>query len=189
MFDIGIALTEDEKNAVWRARYDVYVEELGWTLAGADHGARTVIEPEDENSWVIYATDQGRVVGSYRITRGSDGFSERQVADYGLAPFLAELPAKVLAVGERLARSHRCHGGDLTLALFTGARQIPGWDGVLVVVAAPDAEHLIQPVSFPHGVEPLRGLGRGPGLPACIEQVLLGKHDVRNVSPERDEAG
>ena len=45
---IHLAETEEEKEAVFRFRYDVYVEEMGRYGAVADHEHRLLFEPEDD---------------------------------------------------------------------------------------------------------------------------------------------
>ena len=36
--------------------------------------------------------DDGEVVGTARLSWGGNGFTERQIEEYGLDPFLGELP-------------------------------------------------------------------------------------------------
>ncbi len=45
-----MADSEEEKLAVSRFRYDVYVEEMGRYEAAADHENRTLMEPEDDTA-------------------------------------------------------------------------------------------------------------------------------------------
>src|SRR6266540_1571793 len=97
-FEFGRAVTPGEVDAVQRLRYDVYVEEMGRYRDVADHSNRRFVEPEDGHSWLFYARDGDEVVAAGRMTWGGDGFSERQIEQYGLAPFLAELPAEVMGV-------------------------------------------------------------------------------------------
>lgn len=124
--EIRIAATDDEKQAVYRSR-----------CTASPDDPQHPVEPEDENSWLIHAVaSNGEVAGSYRVTRGSDGFSLPQIARYELEPFLTELPPRVLAVIERLVLSPTWDDGDLAVALLRGTRQIPGWDGILVVFGA-----------------------------------------------------
>ena len=189
MVEIRIAVTDEEKEAVYRSRYPAAPDRM-------DDPPPTLVDPEDENSWFIHAVDtDGEIAGSYRVTRGSDGFSLRQIARYELEPFLAELPPRLLAVIEWLVLSPAWRDTDLGTAMFHGARQIPGWDGVLVVFGACSRQLLSRPlpferiyqastascrehddlvrvIAFPQGPESLIGLGHGPGLPTCIEHVL-----------------
>ena len=67
-------------------------------VAKVDHERRLLSDPEDDHSWIVYAAvprggDVGEVVATTRITWGGDGFSSRQIEQYQLAPFLAEIPA------------------------------------------------------------------------------------------------
>jgi len=189
MVEIRIAVTDEEKNAVYRSRYPASDDVT-------DDRRPSLVEPEDENSWFIHAVGiDGEIAGSFRVTRGSDGFSLRQIARYELEPFLTELAPGLLAVIERLVVSPTWRGDDLSAALIHGARQIPGWDGVHVVfgvcsrqllsrrlpferiyqsstTSGSEGDDLVQVIALPHGPEALIGLGHGPGLPACIEQVL-----------------
>lgn len=62
--------TESEASAVFRFRYEVYVEELGRTQRYADHAARTVEEPLDTCANLFCAYDGSRLVGTVRTNYG-----------------------------------------------------------------------------------------------------------------------
>lgn len=112
---VHLAESEDEKLAVYHLRYDVYVEEMGRYRGVADHANRVLVEPEDETGRIFYyATETGEVVGTVRISWGGDGpFSSRQIDQYALAPFLEEVPAEAITVGERGMVVRRLRGGDV----------------------------------------------------------------------------
>ena len=116
---IGIAETDEEKRAVYRFRYDVYVEEMGRYQTVADHKQRILYEEVDEQSRIRYATVDGDVVATVRLTWGGDApFPQRMIDQYGLAPFLAELPASAIAVGERGMVRPDLRGTDLLIQLI-----------------------------------------------------------------------
>ncbi len=121
---IGIAETEEERRAVYRLRYDVYVEEMGRYRSVADHEQRMLYEDCDEQSRISYAAVDGEVVATARLTWGGDApLPQRMVDQYGLAPFLAELPASAIAVGERgMVRPH-LRGSDVLLKLMGAGMQ------------------------------------------------------------------
>lgn len=121
---IGIAETEDEKRAVYRLRYDVYVKEMGRYQSVADHAQGMLYEDCDEQSRISYAEIDGEIVATARLTWGGDGpMPQRMVDQYSLAPFLAELPASAIAVGERAMVRPHLRGTDLLLKLMgTGMR-------------------------------------------------------------------
>jgi len=111
---IHLAKTEEEKEAVYRFRYDVYVQEMGRYGEAADHENRRLVEPEDAAARIWYAAQDGEVVATHRLSWGGDApFSERLVHHYQLAPFLAELAPEAMAVGERGMVVPRLRGSDL----------------------------------------------------------------------------
>ena len=90
--EIAIAETEDEKRAVYRFRYSVYVEEMGKYKSVADHAQRLFYEPCDAHSRIFYATENGEVVATARSTWGGDApIPQRMIEQYQLGKRPAEL--------------------------------------------------------------------------------------------------
>lgn len=203
MIDIRVAHTAAEREAVARFRYSVYVQEMGRYQASADHARKRLADPEDEWSWIAYAVDGDEVVGTTRLTWGGAGFTKRQIEQYGLAPFLDELPAELMAVGERHMIAPAYRGSDLFSQLTAGLRQLNDEHGVRVVFGAcephllsyycrfqrpcasrninsPEAGYLVPLVSFLPGPEALIDQGCRPGMPRCIQAVLDGDASVHS---------
>ena len=136
-------------------------------------------EPEDEHSWIFYARDGDRVVAATRMTWGDDGFSTRQIEQYQSAPFLAELPAEIMAVGERntVLPSYRGTGVLDELFAYSGVvhRRVRPAAGVRLLRAAP-AVH-VPPDGSAHLRATQHQQPRG-GLP----------HPARVVRPRRRRA-
>src|SRR5438105_11628714 len=107
------AQSEDEREALFRFRYSIYVEEMGRYGRIADHEGRRLVEPEDAHSVLYGARERDEIVGTSRMTLGASGFSDRQVSQYSLAPFLAEVPIHAMAVGERLMVAPRLRGSTV----------------------------------------------------------------------------
>ncbi len=103
------AQSEQDREELFRFRYGVYVEEMGRYRRTADHRGQRLVEPEDAHSILYGAREDGQAVGTSRLTLGADGFSPRQIEQYSLDPFLSEVPAQLMAIGERLmvAPQHR----------------------------------------------------------------------------------
>jgi GNAT superfamily N-acetyltransferase len=166
------------------------------------------VEPDDEQSWIFYARDEdGEVVGTARLSWGGNGFTERQLEEYGLARFLAELPAEHVALGERvmvrpdlrgtglveevlecrdgtgLAHDVRiqfsaCEPHLLSLYLGRGRRTYATKN-----INTPEAGYLIPLVAFPQGPDALCGVGVGADeMPGCVDQILTG-HGGAVMSP------
>ena len=155
MIDFGRAETSEERTEVARFFYSVYVEEMGRFRDVADHDKRELRDPEDAYSWLFVARDEGSVIGTCRLTWGRDGFSDRQIRQYSLEPFLADLPAKQLVVGERTMLSPAYRGGTVWTDLgFTTAPVIEEHEVALVFGA-----------SEPHLIPMYATLGQRPYAP------------------------
>jgi CRP-like cAMP-binding protein/GNAT superfamily N-acetyltransferase len=201
------ARTAGEIEAVQQLRYQVYVEEMHRydDVAGADEGR--FAEPEDAYSWICYARDGADVVAASRLTWGGDGFSPRQVAQYQLTPFLSELPAEVMGVGERITVLPEYRGTGVLEQLLAFAGTATWVNDLNLVfgccephlvplylklgqrtyaahhINSPAAGYLIPLVAFVPDVEALRGLGPATPrdeLPSCIQDVLRRAPSVRS---------
>lgn len=65
---IGIATTNDEKEAIYKFRYQVYIEEMGKPLDSADHVNGKIYDPTDDWSVLIYAKINSIIIGTSRLT-------------------------------------------------------------------------------------------------------------------------
>jgi hypothetical protein len=117
-FELFRAESEADREELFQFRYAVYVEEMGRYRGAADHVGRRLVDPEDAHSVLYGARQDGVVVGAARTTFGSDEFSARQVEQYRLGPFLAEAPAKLMAIGERLMVASHLRGAMVTSKLW-----------------------------------------------------------------------
>jgi hypothetical protein len=66
---VHTAKTREEREAIYRFRYHVYVEELGRELGGVDHEAKTVTDEDDEKDFSIhiYTGTPEEITGSARM--------------------------------------------------------------------------------------------------------------------------
>ena len=209
--EVRIATTQAEREAVFRFRYEVYVEELGRYRAVADHEHRRLADPEDDHSWIVYGAVDGEVVGTMRLTWGGHGCSERQVEQYQLAPFLAEVPAECLVVGERAMISPRWRGSDLFPVLTGPCEMLTAAHDVRIAFGAcephllslyaayqrpygtrnintPEAGFLVPLVSFPQEPEALLEFGQDGQLPRCVRDALTSTGTVDSPAFVGDEA-
>lgn len=116
---ISPALTDEQKEAVYRFRYQVYVEEMGRYRSIADHEKRLLREDVDDRSRLYIVTDDDRTVGTLRFSWGGDApLIQRHVAQYGLQPFLDCSPPDQLVVGERFMVAPEYRGTDLLFRMF-----------------------------------------------------------------------
>jgi hypothetical protein len=198
-FEVGRAETTEAKEAVYRFRYTVYVEEMGRYQDTADHEGRRLVEPEDEQSWIFFARDGDEVIATARLSWGGHGFSTRQIEEYSLAPFLADVPHEFLAVGERVMVMPKYRGTGLIdqllddrhagavnydvriqfsacephlLSLYLGQGRRTYADRN---INSPEAGYLIPLVAFPQGPDAVRAIsGDAEPLPDCVDRILSG---------------
>ena len=206
-FEFARAASASEIEAVQRLRYAVYVAEMDRYHDVEGAADERFAEPEDAHSWICYALDGNEVVAATRMTWGGDGFSERQVSQYQLAPFLDEIPAELMGVGERntVLPSHR--GTGVLDQLLAYSRVATDMDGLRLVfgccephllslslkmglrtyathnINSPTAGYLIPLVSFLPDTDALRGIApdRQPDeLPGCVQAILAREPSVRS---------
>ena len=205
MIDVALARTAEEREAVFRFWYSVYVEEMGRYRAVADHTKRMLHDPEDERSVIFYASDGGEVVGACRWSWGADGFSDRQISQYQLEPFLRDIPAEVMIVGERtmVAASHR--GGSVYTDLGYRTGPLAAEIGIHPLLSfgasephlvsyyarfgqrpyaarqswSEESGYIIPTIFFIEGAEAF-----GEDRPPCIRDALAGSSSVRNAAAD-----
>ncbi len=122
-FELFRAESDHDREEIFRFRYSVYVEELGRYRGNADHEGRRLVEPEDGHSAIYGARHNGRLVATARLTFGTDGFSPRQIDQYSLRPFLADLPVELVSVGERLMVVPELRGSTVAAELRAFERE------------------------------------------------------------------
>jgi hypothetical protein len=202
------AETEADREAIYRFRYSVYVQEMGRYRATADHDRQVLIEPEDSHSVIYGVRDATGVAGTLRATFGADGFSPRQISQYSLDPFLAEIPAALMVIGERMMIAGHLRGTTAGAELREPMGEDVQARGVRIVfgdcephllslnlamgcltyaernISSDEAGYLIPVVSFPGGTEGLAEAIGSPGagrLPSVIERIFAGTGGV--ISP------
>lgn len=201
--EFALATDSADVRAVQGLRYDVYVEEMGRYRVAADHDRRLLVEPEDESGFLAFVRDGDRLSAAARLTwGGGPGFSDRQIEQYRLQPFLDEIPAERMAVGERAMVRPELRGTSLLEELIEFAKTELEPLGVRVAFGAcephllplyiargqrpyadrnintPEAGYLIPLVEFHEDLDSLLGVGGAvdddgrPALPPILQRVL-----------------
>jgi CRP-like cAMP-binding protein len=89
---VAVAETADEREACFRLRYRVYVEEMGKRPAAADHVRKSYSDALDEPATLLYVSDGSEVVASVRTLWGGDATPAEYVERYDLDGVLAPVP-------------------------------------------------------------------------------------------------
>ena len=113
------ATTREERERIYRFRYDIYVDEMGRYRDIADHENRWLEERVDAQSRVYIAAQDDQVAGTMRWTWGGDSpLPDRHINQYALERFLEKIPREQIIVGERFMVSPTLRGSDLIFQLF-----------------------------------------------------------------------
>ena len=67
MFDIRLAESQEDLEALYRFRYKIYVEEMGRVQHDADHLNKKIRDDLDDGGHNLLAFKQGKLVGAARI--------------------------------------------------------------------------------------------------------------------------
>ncbi|MFA6021774.1 MAG: cyclic nucleotide-binding domain-containing protein [Rhodospirillales bacterium] len=129
---IGQARTADEREAVWRFRYQIYVEEMGKiALANADHKRRWLVDDLDEDALILYAQDGDAVVATLRINNArKTRLPPALEVAYRLARFNA-IPPERLSFSSRLMVARDMRGSVALHRILARAYELGLESGVV----------------------------------------------------------
>ena len=65
--DIKVASSDEDRERIFRFRYDVYVIEMGKSPVEADHQKKIIRDELDNDAHLLYAEDEGQIVGTVRL--------------------------------------------------------------------------------------------------------------------------
>lgn len=86
--DIKVASSDEDRERIFRFRYDVYVTEMGKSPAEADHQKKIIRDELDDDAHLLYAEDEGQIVGTVRLNcRSKKKFPDVWEQRYDLANF------------------------------------------------------------------------------------------------------
>jgi CRP-like cAMP-binding protein/predicted GNAT family N-acyltransferase len=119
--EIRFADTQDEREAVLRLGYEIYVEGMGFD-DGADHQRRVFGSTEDRTARFLYAAEGGRMVGAMRLHWGADApFTDEMVATFGLSRFLEVVDRQYVFLVSRFMIVPDLRAGTLAALLINNA--------------------------------------------------------------------
>lgn len=113
---IAEAITPEDREAVYRFRYRVYVEEMGRPQKYADHAWKRIEEPLDGHAHVLAAFNGDHLVGTVRYNLGSEGGFDYYEELYGLRSFGPFFPDHV-SITTKLMVAPECRRSTLALRL------------------------------------------------------------------------
>ena len=119
-FQIRLAETDKDREAIFRFRYRVYVDELGLRPAEADHGKRVLYDALDDKGLSYGLFDDEQVVGTLRILFFEDVERLDPLIDkYQCRPALDAFGESALCATSRFMLDPHLRGGRVILKLMS----------------------------------------------------------------------
>ena len=119
---IHLATTDAEREAIYRLRYDIYVEEMQSVIQLADHARRMLSDADDLTARLFYAIDGDQIVGTLRLNLGKDTpFSLESEMIYDLGRFRPVVSEAHMAILSRFMVRKRYRGTRLPLQFMAEA--------------------------------------------------------------------
>lgn len=124
--EIGIATTNDEKEAIYKFRYQVYIEEMGKPLEAADHINSLIYDTMDDWSVLVYAQTNGAIIGTLRLAIAEAAqFSASLQEIFSMERFKALCPPKApLSLGTKLAVKSDYRGSQVLYSMLYKAYEV-----------------------------------------------------------------
>jgi hypothetical protein len=129
---VRFATTPEDREAIWRLRHRVYVEELGYDFGSTPEGRLPDAPPRSNR--LLLAEQEGEAVGTLAIDWGGDqafGQDDRQV--YQLDRFLALLPPDSLMIVTRFLSTPQARRGPAPAMLLDATLRFALDHGVAVI--------------------------------------------------------
>lgn len=125
MIQFQHASAPKEIHEILRLRYEIYVTEMQVYIAKANHEQRTFTDSLDKTNRLLYASEEGEVVGAISIMLGLDApFSEEFSEVYDLPRFSKVLPESKMAAAIRLVTKPEHRSTTLPFKLMAeGAKE------------------------------------------------------------------
>src|SRR5262245_39848802 len=87
---LRFAETEADHEAIYRFRYEIYVEEMGYSFPGVDHRRRCLADAIERPTRRLMAEEGGQLVGTLQFDWGAEcAFTDEERRIYRLSDFVA----------------------------------------------------------------------------------------------------
>jgi CRP-like cAMP-binding protein/predicted GNAT family N-acyltransferase len=175
--EIVTVTTAAEREQVYRLRYDIYIDEMHYPYANADHAGRRLADALDATARLLLAREGDQALGTMRIQFGADApFDVGSVSTYGLDRLRGLVAPAQLAILTRFMIRPEHRAGPLARSMFLRFAELLVKERIEVAFLD----------CLPHLVNFYTGLGFRPSGPAVNDAIsgvlvpmalLLGDHD------------
>jgi CRP-like cAMP-binding protein len=116
---LRFAESEADHEAIYRLRYQIYVEEMGYAFPGADHAGRRLAEPISRPTRLLMAEESGALVGTLQFNWGAEcAFTEDERRIYRLSDFVAVVGDESTMIASRFMTPPSHRDSDLPARLL-----------------------------------------------------------------------
>jgi predicted GNAT family N-acyltransferase len=116
MIEVKRVTTEQELEAVFRFRYQVYVRDQSRDEPYADHLNKQLREPLDKSGWILGAYDNGKLIGTLRTNPRNQGALDGYESLYGIDRLPRETQMRASITTKLMVNSDR-RGGMVAIRL------------------------------------------------------------------------
>jgi len=169
---VRFAVTEEDYQASFRLRYQVYVKNMGRLKDKADHEKQELRDEADKTTRAVIAIENGQPVGTLRLFWGGDApFSESLIEAYSITPFLEVLNQDQICIVERLMVSEDHRGSNVTLRMYKEVMNFVLQHRVEIVLLDCEPHHLNSYLKL--GFRPFTAPYSYPGIGLVIPMALI----------------
>lgn len=118
MLEIRLAQTPEEKEQVFKLRYQTYVEELGYTQNYANHQQHKIEEPLDKLGNIFVAFKDGELVGTVRCNYARSSDLEYYVALYKMSEIAKNVHPNNTSISTKLMTKTHLRGSTMALRIM-----------------------------------------------------------------------
>lgn len=134
-FEVRTATTEADRAAVYRLRYELYVEEQGLFGDTADHERRWLRDAMDDEATLLVAYEGTEVVGTVRLLHGGDGRIDAETRHtFDLDAFADVLDERDIIVTSRMLVRAQHRGGELPRMILVRGFELAVGSGAELLV-------------------------------------------------------
>ncbi len=120
--EVAPVSSDAERQAAYRLRYAVYVEDMGMAQARANHQERLLHDEDDASAHLLVARTGGEVTGTLRLHLGNQpAIPPRFYDTLGMEPFAEAVGPEQLSLLTRFAVHQEHRGSPVSLELLRAA--------------------------------------------------------------------
>lgn len=169
---VRFAVTEEDNQASFRLRYQIYVKSMGRLKEKGDHEKQELRDEYDKSARAVIAIQHGEPIGTLRLFWGGDfPFTDSLIEAYSIAPFLGVLNQDQICIVERLMVTEGHRGSNVTLKMYKEVMNFVLKHRAEIVLLDCEPHHLNSYLKL--GFRPFTSPYTYPGIGLVIPMALI----------------